>query len=428
MASDCNFKKVISWSMYDWANSAFATTVMAGFFPVFFKQFWSAGTDVSVSSFQLGAANSLAGIIVAVLSPALGAIADKGSAKKRFLFYFSALGIVMTGALFFIARGQWEMAAALFVLAMVGFSGGNIFYDSLIVNVAEEEKMDFVSALGFALGYLGGGLLFALNIFMTLNPQTFGLATASDGVRASFVSVALWWGVFSIPLFMFVDEPKGERQPAGWMAVRGGFHQLRATFREIRELKVVLLFLVGYWFYIDGLNTIISMAVDYGLSLGFESKSLLLALLITQFVGFPAAIAFGRIGEKLGAKTGIFIGLAVYLGVTVYSYYMQSEKEFYVLAAVIGLVQGGVQSLSRSLYARIIPKNKAAEFFGFYNMLGKFATVIGPFLMGLTSVLTRNPRFSIFSISFLFIVGGILLYFVNESEGQRLAGMLEEIE
>jgi len=421
-----NLKKVLSWSMYDWANSAFSTTVMAGFFPVFFKQFWSAGTDVSVSTFQLGAAHSVAGIIVAVLSPALGAIADRGSAKKKFLFYFAALGIVTTGALYFIEKGQWEAAVTLFVLSTVGFSGGNIFYDSLIVHIVEEEKMDFVSALGFALGYLGGGLLFALNIFMTLSPQTFGLASASDGIRVSFASVAVWWAVFSIPLFMFVGEPKTEGQFAGLTAVRAGFRQLAATFREIRELKVVLLFLVGYWFYIDGLNTIIGMAVDYGLSLGFESKNLLLALLITQFVGFPAAIAFGKIGEKLGAKTGIFIGLAVYLGVTVYGYTLQNEMEFYILAAIIGLVQGGVQSLSRSLYARMIPQNKSAEFFGFYNMIGKFASVVGPFLMGLASVLTGNPRLSIFAVSLLFVIGGVFLYFVNEAEGCQLAKKLGE--
>lgn len=427
MALDYNRKKVISWSMYDWANSAFATTVMAGFFPVFFKQFWSVGTDVSMSTLQLGAANSVAGIIVAVLSPVLGAIADRGSAKKRFLFCFMALGIVATGAHYFIAKGRWEMAVAMFVLASVGYSGGNIFYDALLVSVAEEEKMDYVSALGFSLGYLGGGLLFALNIFMTLSPQTFGLTTASDGVRASFASVAVWWGLFSIPLFLFVDEPGSERKLGGWSVVRGGVGQLLATFREIRKLKVVVLFLLGYWFYIDGLNTIITMAVDYGLSLGFKSKDLLLALLITQIVGFPAAIGFGKIGEKLGAKTGIFIGLAVYLGVTVYAYSMQSEKEFFVLAAIIGLVQGGVQSLSRSLYARIIPRNKAAEFFGFFNMLGKFATVVGPFLMGLASVLTGNPRFSIFSISLLFVIGGALLYFVNVAEGHRLAEKLSEI-
>jgi UMF1 family MFS transporter len=427
MTRDYDLKKVISWSLYDWANSAFATTVMAGFFPVFFKEYWSAGTSASVSTLQLGAANSVASVIVAAVAPFLGAIADNGSSKKKFLIFFAAMGIVMTGSLYFVARGDWEVAVALYVLATIGFSGGNVFYDSLIVGVAGEKKMDFVSALGFALGYLGGGLLFALNIWMTLSPATFGLSGVTQAVRASFASVAVWWGVFSIPIMMFVDEPRSAQKAAGWSAVKAGFRQLAATLRDIRELKVVLHFLVGYWLYIDGLDTIVRMAVDYGLALGFNSKSLLLALLITQFVGFPAAIAFGRMGEKVGAKTGILIGIAVYLAVTVWGFFMKSEREFYVLAATIGLVQGGVQSLSRSFYTRIIPQNKAAEFFGFYNMLGKFAAVIGPVLMGWVSVLSGNPRYSIFAVSALFVSGAIVFYFVDEKEGRRLALELEEL-
>ena len=427
MHRDFDFKKVISWSLYDWANSAFATTVMAGFFPVFFKEYWSNGASASVSTFQLGAANSVASIIVAAAAPFLGAIADNGSSRKKFLIFFAAMGIVMTGSLYFVARGDWQMAVALYVIATVGFSGSNVFYDSLIVGVAGEEKMDFVSALGFSLGYLGGGLLFALNIWMTLSPGTFGLAGAAEAVRTSFACVAVWWGVFSIPIMLFVDEPQRAQSSSGWSAVRAGLGQLAATLREIRELKVVFHFLVGYWLYIDGLDTIVRMAVDYGLALGFSSKSLLLALLITQFVGFPSAIAFGRVGEKLGAKTGILIGIGVYLAVTVWGYFMNSEREFYVLAVTIGLVQGGVQSLSRSFYTRIIPRDKSAEFFGFYNMLGKFAAVIGPALMGWVSILTGNPRYSILAVSALFVSGAVVLHFVDEKEGHRLAGKLEEL-
>ncbi len=419
-------KQVISWSFYDWANSAFSTTVMAGFFPVFFKEYWSVGANVSMSTFQLGMANSIGSVIVVALAPFLGAVADQGGAKKKFLFLFAFLGIVMTGSLYLVARGAWEMAVALYVFACIGFSGGNIFYDALIVSVAEEEKMDFVSALGFSMGYLGGGLLFALNVAMTLSPLSFGLADAGEAVRVSFISVAIWWGVFSIPIFLFVEEKAVKDRRRGWRAVKAGFKQLNATFREIRRLRIILVFLVGYWFYIDGLDTIIRMAVDYGLALGFSSKNLLAALLITQFVGFPAAILFGWIGGKLGAKFGIFIGISVYLLVTIWAYFMDSEAEFYVLAIVIGLVQGGVQSLSRSLYTRLIPKDKAAEFFGFFNMLGKFAAVIGPPLMGVVSILTGNPRNSIFAVSALFLLGAIFLYFVDVEEGQRLAKKMEE--
>jgi UMF1 family MFS transporter len=348
MAQQYKLQKVICWALYDWANSAFATTVMAGFFPLFFKQYWSAGTDVSVSTFQLGSANALASIIVAASAPVLGAIADKGSSRKKHLLFFAVMGIVMTGSLYFVEKGDWIVAAGLYVFATIGFSGGNIFYDSLIVSVAGEKKIDFVSALGFSLGYLGGGLLFALNVAMTLAPRIFGLADASEAVRVSFLSVAIWWAVFSIPIFLFVEEPRTVGEVAGWSAVRAGIRQLRSTFQEMHNLRVVFLFLVGYWLYIDGVHTFIRMAVDYGMSLGLDSGSLVAALLITQFVGFPAALAFGRIGERLGTKTGIFIGIGVYLIATAWGFFIKREVEFYTLAFAIGLVQGGVQSLSRS--------------------------------------------------------------------------------
>ncbi len=420
-----SMKKIVSWAFYDWANSAFATTVMAGFFPVFFKQYWSAGREVTLSTFHLGAANSAASIIIALMAPILGSIADRGSSRKKFLFYFASMGIVMTGSLYFVAQGDWELAVLIYALAAVGFSGGNIFYDSLIVIVATQDKLDFVSGLGFALGYLGGGLLFAANVLMTLMPHSFGLADATQAVRVSFVTVAVWWAVFSLPIFFFVKEPKSRGRKVGKAVVIEGFRQLRSTFGKIRKLRVAFLFLIGYWLYIDGVDTIIRMAVDYGLSLGFSSQSLLTALLLTQFVGFPSAIVFGKLGERLGSKTGIYIALVVYLGVTIYGYFMQRESEFYILAVVVGLVQGGVQSLSRSFYARIIPRGQAAEFFGFYNMLGKFAAVIGPLLMGWVSLLGGDPRYSILSISLLFLCGGCILYFVDEEEGRRLAAEID---
>ncbi len=420
-------KKVISWSLYDWANSAFATSVMAGFFPVFFKQYWSTGVEVTTSTFRLGMANSIASLIVAALAPVLGAIADRGGAKTRFLLFFAAMGIIMTGGMFFVAKGAWEVAVLLYVLGIIGFSGGNVFYDSLIVDVSPPGRTDMVSSLGFSLGYLGGGLLFALNIFMTLKPAFFGLADSSEAVRVSFLNVAIWWAVFSIPIMIFVKEPATAHRKSGWGMVGAGFRQLRSTFGEIRKLRLVFLFLIGYWLYIDGVDTVIRMAVDYGMSLGFEANSLIVALMITQFVGFPAAIAFGKLGEKLGTKAAILLGIAVYVGVTIWALFMDKTAEFYALAVVVGLVQGGVQSLSRSFYARIIPANKAAEFFGFYNMLGKFAAVIGPFLVGWVGVLTGNPRIAIFSIIILFIGGGVILYMVDEREGARAARALEQI-
>ena len=417
---------VISWSLYDFANSAFATTVMAGFFPIFFKQYWSVGADVSESTFHLGIANSIAGIIVAAFSPLLGAIADAGGSRKKFLLFFAVMGIVMTGALHFVAKGDWQTAAALYVLAIVGFAGGNTFYDALILRVAGPSQIDFVSALGYAFGYLGGGMLFALNVAMTLSPQTFGLADATEAVRLAFLMVAVWWAVFSIPLFLFVKEPSTSLCRRYVDVVADGLWQFTATFQRVRALRVVALFLAGYWLYIDGVGTIIVMAVDYGLSIGFDSNTLILALLITQFIGFPAALVFGKIGERFGPRTGIFIGIGVYIIAVLWAFTMDSAVEFYFLAAVIGLVQGGVQSLSRSFYTRLIPADKSAEFFGFYNMIGKFATVMGPVVLGSVSLLTANPRYSILSLIVFFAAGAIILYHVDETEGRRMARMMGE--
>ncbi len=420
-------RRVLAWAFYDWANSAFATTVMAGFFPVFFKQYWSTQLEVTESTFLLGAANSVASIVVVLLAPVLGAIADRGAAKMRFLVFFAAMGIVMTGALYLVGQGAWAMALTLYGLAILGFSGSIVFYDSLLVEVAEEPQFDWVSAFGFALGYLGGGILFAFDVLMTLFPHWFGLSGAAEAVRLSFLTVAVWWAVFSIPVLLFVREsPRAGRAAGGWrQAVRGGFAQLAGTFKRIRQLRITFLFLVAYWLYIDGVDTIVRMAVDYGLSLGFEANGLMLALLITQFVGFPAALLFGRLGQRRGPRQGIMLAIFVYLLVILWAYQMQESWEFYALAVAVGLVQGGIQSLSRSLYARLIPRDKAGEFFGFYNMLGKFAAVLGPLLMGWVGVLSGSPRSAILSVAVLFIAGAALLALVDERAGQKLARSLE---
>lgn len=420
-----NRKQKLSWAMYDWANSAFATTVMAGFFPLFFKQYWAGELEVGESTFLLGNANALASVLVVVLAPILGAIADRGGAKKRFLVFFAMMGVVMTGALYMVAQGEWGMALVIYILAVLGFSGSVVFYDSLLVDVAKDTELDMVSAIGFSFGYLGGGLLFAFDVVMTLYPQTFGLDDAAHAVRVSFLSVAVWWGLFSIPVMLFVKENKSHASVGLAGAVRGGFVQLWDTFLQIRKLKVTFLFLVAYWLYIDGVDTVVRMAVDYGLSLGFDSNHLMLALLVTQFVGFPAAIVFGRLGERKGARQGIMIAIFVYFLVIIWAYQMQQVWEFYALAVTIGLVQGGIQALSRSFYARMIPKSKSGEFFGFYNMMGKFAAVLGPLMMGWVAIITQSPRLSILSVLLLFIMGAVLLAQVDEEKGRRQAQAFE---
>ncbi|MCF8127319.1 MAG: MFS transporter [Deltaproteobacteria bacterium] len=428
-------KSIFAWAMYDWANSAFATTVMAGFFPVFFKQYWSLGADATLSTARLGLGNSLAGIVVAISAPVLGAIADRGSTRKRFLLFFAVMGILMTMGLYLVKQGNWPLAILLYVLATVGFSGGNIFYDALITGIATDDKVDMVSSLGFSLGYLGGGLLFAINVWMTLKPETFGFLNAGEAVRASFIMVGLWWAVFSIPIFLLVQEPgkKTDRAKYG-RAVKGGFRQLVRTFQEMRHLKTIFLFLLAYWLYIDGVNTIIRMAVDYGSSIGFETKDLISALLITQFVGFPSAIVFGYLGKKFGTKPAIFLAISVYLFVSIWAAFMKSSTEFYGLAIIVGLVQGGIQALSRSYYARLIPVAKSAEYFGFYNMVGRFSAIIGPVLMGGTGLFIRflgyeshiASRISIASVAVFFVAGGTLFYFVNEEKGKKDLKYLSE--
>ncbi len=407
-----------SWALYDWANSAFATTVMAGFFPVFFKQYWARDLSTADSSFQLGLGNSVGSLLLVALAPLLGAIADRCGLKRRLLFLFTLLGVAMTGALYFVAAGHWALAIWLYVAAQIGFSGAMVPYDALLLDVAPRERWDHGSALGYALGYLGGGLLFALNVAMVLHPEAFGLPDATEAVRFAFLSVAVWWAVFSVPVLLFVGERgAGERPPLA-TGLRLGLRQLRDTARHIRQVRPAVLFLAAYWLYIDGVDTVVRMAVDYGLALGFEADGLMTALLITQFVGFPAALAFGRIGERYGPKQGILLAILVYLVTIGWASRMDSPAEFYALAVVIGLVQGGIQSLSRSLYARLIPPDRAGEFYGFYNMLGKFAAVIGPVLVGWVGVVSGSPRVGILSVAVLFLAGAILLWRVDANGAQ----------
>ena len=402
-------RSVFAWALYDWANSAFATVVMAGFFPLFFKQYWSNASDSTVSTFQLGLGNAAASLFIVLVAPLLGAIADRGGRRKRFLFAFAAFGIVATGALSTVGEGEWAAALGLFVAATIGFMGANVFYDALLTTVAEAAEWDLVSAFGFALGYLGGGLLFAVNVAMTLSPASFGLSDAAEAVRLSFLGVALWWALFSLPLLRWVHEAPPAAPLRGLVLLRAGYAQLLDTFHHVRRLRPVFLFLLAYWLYIDGVDTVVRMAVDYGMSLGMETKHLISALLITQFVGFPAALVFGRIGRRWGPRNGIFIALGVYVAVTVGAYFMRSSSDFYLLAVAVGLVQGGIQALSRSFYARLIPPGQSAEFFGFYNMLGKFAALLGPLLVSGVGLASGDPRLGMLSLLLLFLGGGWLL-------------------
>lgn len=404
-----------SWACYDWANSAFATTVLVGLFPVLFNNYYAAGVDPGMSTFYLGAyGNSLSAAIVMLLAPTLGVIADRRGLKKPFLAAFTALGIAGTAGLFFVGEGNWVGAIVLFALACVGFFGGLGFYDSLLVDVSAPRDRDRVSAVGYGLGYLGGGLLFVVNVAMVLKPDAFGISDKATAARLAFLSVAVWWLLFSIPLFLKVPEPLR----AGGRGEAMGWSEIAAMLKRILGMKPVMTFLLAYWLYIDAVGTVAQMAADFGMKLGFASDSLIKAILIVQFVSFPAAIAFGWLGQRWGARKGIYLALAVYTGVTSWAWFMQTERDFYLMAAVVGLVQGGVQSLSRSYFASLIPADASGQFFGFYNMLGKFAAVLGPLVVGTTAALTGNPRLALFMLVFFFIAGAILLSRVREEPAQ----------
>ncbi len=413
-----NKKRVWSWAFYDWANSTFYTTVVAGFFPIFFEKYWSNPSDVVQSTYQLGMANSLASIIVAFLSPFLGAMADRGSAKKKFLIIFAFFGALMTSGLFIVKQGEWELAVIIYVLATIGFMSGNIFYDSLLTDVAEKKDWNYVSSLGYALGYLGGGILFAINVGMYLNPQIFGISDSATAIKISFITVSVWVIVFTIPIILFVPEPNVSNSVPLRIAFFEGYKELKITFTKIRNMKVLGTFLFSYWLYIDGVDTIIKMTVKMASSLGFETSDLIIALLMVQFIAFPAAILYNIFSEKIGAKNAIFVAIGGYTIVTFLAYFMVSKTHLYILAAMIGLFQGGIQALSRSLYAKLIPKNKETEFFGFFNMLGKFAAILGPFLMGWVTLQTGNVRIGILSILILFISGAFFLYKVDFEQGE----------
>ncbi len=416
MQSPMMNRQVVSWALYDWANSAFATTVMVVFFPVFFKQYWSADVPATESTFWLGMTNGAASLLLAVLAPLLGTLGDRGGARCKFLLAFTALGVIGAASLGFVAQGQWQWAAVLFALGSIGFWGGIIFYDSLLIDVAPRDRLDSISGMGYAMGYLGGGILLAINVWMTLDPARFGFASVSDAVKASFVTAAVWWAVFSIPVFLFVRERGAPAAHVSRSTVRESLAELRKTISEVRRYRAVVFFLLAYWMYIDGVNTIQKMAVDYGLAIGLPSSSLIQAILMVQFIGFPAALLFGWIGQRRSPVVGIFICIVVYVAVTIYATVLDTATEFFLMAAATGCVQGGMQSLSRSYYGSLIPPDRSGEFFGFYNMMSKFAAVLGPLLMGATALLTGNSRIAILSIVVLFIGGGTLLIVAARQE------------
>jgi len=355
--------------------------------------------------------------LIAVSAPVMGAFADAGNSKKTLLLTFAVLGIISTGYLFFIPESSWKFAIIFYSVGVIGFSGGNIFYDSLLVSVAEDIDRNKVSSLGFSLGYLGGGLLFLLNVLMFSFPNLFGLSSQIEAVLWSFLSVAIWWSIFTVPLITGVKEPQINKKNNGFIVTsKEAFKSLYETARSIKQYRSAVIFLLAYFLYMDGVDTIIRMATSYGSDIGLSAQSMIGALLLTQFIGFPATLVFGNYSDRFGHKQTLTFAIIIYIGVVIFSSQMDSAVEFFIMASVIGLVQGGVQAISRSFFSSLIPENKAAEFFGFYNFIGKSSVFIGPFMVSGIALLTDNPSLGILSLLLLFVPGLILLRRVPESK------------
>ena len=401
-------RKVIAWALYDWANSAFALSVLAVLFPLSLNGAWSAGAPGAVVTTRLAFITAAASAVVCILAPILGTIADAGGYRKRFLIILALLGAVLTASLGLVGEGDWPFALALYLFASIGFYSSTVFYDSLLVDVTEPRYFHFVSSLGFALGYLGGAVLLALHVWMLTSPATFGMTDATEVIRFAFISVGIWWALFMAPLALFVVE-KGARHASTQNIVRMAYAELRATLLHVRRYRNVALFLLAYCLYFGGVFTVISMALNYGQRLGFGQNDLVIAIMLANFVGFPATLVFGYLGQKLGARNVIYFALATYTVLSCWAGFMSEVRQFYVMAIVIGCVQGTVQGLSRSLYASLIPAEQSGEFFGFYNMTTKFAHVFGPLMVGIGSILSDAPEFLLLTLLPLFIGGGLLL-------------------
>jgi UMF1 family MFS transporter len=415
--------EIRAWVMYDWANSAFMTTIIL-VFPIYFITVAAADLP-PVKAQELSAwATTLAMIVVALMAPILGAVADRAGIKKKMLAGFMLFGVTTTASLYFVDRGEWLLGASLFVLASIGINASFVFYESLLPHIAGEEDIDRVSSAGYALGYLGGGLILAINLLWISYPQRFGFPDAGVATRVSFVSAALWWLLFSIPLFKRVPEPPHRTdagpRPAGG-PVRVAVSRLRESVRDLRSYPQAFLLLVAFVLYNDGIQTIIKMATTYGTALGISQGALIGALVMTQFVGVPFSFLFGWLAHRLGPKPSVFLALAVYVGITVLAYRMTTATEFFVLAFLVATVQGGTQALSRSLFATMIPRYKSAEFFGFYGVFDKFGGILGPALFAAVIRATGDSRPAILAIIVFFIAGGALLWFVDVEKGRREA-------
>jgi UMF1 family MFS transporter len=417
-----------AWAMYDWANSAFQTTIIATVFPIYFYTVVAADlTDADATS-RFAWATTIAIVIVALVAPLLGAIADYAAMKKKMLAVFLGIGVASTLAMFGVQRGDWNLALILFILGNIGVAGSIVFYESLLPHLVSQEDLDRVSSAGYAIGYLGGGVLLAINLLMMQRPELFGIPDRGTAVRLSLASVGVWWLVFSIPLFRTVPEPARaieSDEPLNGRVVAIGFRRLVETFQALRRYRQAFLMLVAFLIYNDGIQTMIRMAAIYGSSIGIDDSALISALLITQFTGVPFAFLFGYAASRVGTLPAIYTGLSVYALICALGYFMTTAAHFFMLAILVGMVQGGTQALSRSLFASMIPRHKSSEFFAFFGVFERYAGILGPLIFASMVDATGSSRNAILAVLGFFVVGGAILAFVNVEEGRRIARAAE---
>ena len=417
-----------AWAMYDWANSPFQSTIITAVFPLFFADVAAAGLPAAVATARFAWTTTIAVTITAVIGPFLGAMADYRAVKKKMLAVCIVIGVVATAMMVFIDRGEWRFAATLFLVSNVAIAASFVFYDSLLPHIASHEEMDRVSTSGYAVGYLGGGIVLAVNLAWILAPATFGLPDTISAIKLSFLSVAVWWLVFSVPLFLRVPEPARRLETderGNENALLVGFMRVRETFRDLRGYRHAFLMLVAFLLYNDGIQTIIRMASIYGAEVGIDRNAQIAAFVLVQFVGIPFSFLFGAFADRIGAKRAIFLSLTVYVGISVLGYVMTSAWQFFALAFLVGTVQGGSQALSRSLFARMIPPHKSSEFFGFFSVFEKFAGIFGPAMFAAAVTLTGSSRPAVLSVIFFFVAGAIVLTRVDVAEGERQVAALE---
>ena len=417
-----NRPELRAWAMYDWANSAFQSTVITAVFPPFFSEFAADGSPSATARFA--ATTTIALAIVAVLGPVLGALADYRAWRKRLLAVFVAIGVTATMLFATIDRGAWLYAAVLFGIANIGVAASLVFYDSLLPHIAAENEIDRVSTAGFAIGFIGGGILLLINLAWILSPETFGLPDTTAAIKLTFISVGVWWLIFSIPVLRRVPEPPpvleaDERTQDNPM--RAAFARIGETFHEIRRYRNAFLMLMAFLLYNDGIGTIIRMSSIYGAELGIDRNAQIAAFVMVQFVGVPCSFLFGALAGRIGAKQALFGALLVYTGISVLAYFMKTIVHFFILAFLVALVQGGSQALSRSLFARMIPRHKSSEFFGFFSVFEKFAGIAGPAIFFASITLFGSSRAAVLSVIGFFIAGALVLTRVNVRAGEAEA-------